>query len=101
MLTLAIPQSEPARRQKALGLLQVLRENAGRKPLRHCVVQRQRLAEMAVRQDVENRREGLLHHDGRLLGHFDDGRTDIKRIGIVPPPSTRPPPVTLPPSLLA
>ena len=32
---------------------------------------------VAVAQDVEDRREGLVAHDGGLRRHLDDGRMDV------------------------
>ena len=63
MLTLAMPQSEPGRREERLRLAQVQGEDARRKPLRNVVLQRDRLLERVVAERVEDRREGLLAHD--------------------------------------
>ena len=81
MLTLAMPQSDPAAERNCLGLAQVVGEDRRRQALRHVVVHRDRVLEALVAHHVEDGREGLVPHDGRLRRHLDDGRAHVVRIG--------------------
>src|SRR3546814_7284225 len=65
------------RRHEGLGLAQVGGEDAGGESLRHPVVERDGVGEVAVLHDVEDRREGFLAHRLALLRHLDDGRLNV------------------------
>ena len=65
------------RRLEFLGLAHVAGEDARRQPLRHAILQRDGLGEIAVGQDIEDRREGFLADDFALCRHLDDCRADI------------------------
>ena len=69
-----MPQSEPSRRDEALGLAQVGGEDRRRQALRHGVVQRDRLVEVVGTHHVEDRREGLAQHRPGLRRHLDERR---------------------------
>src|SRR4051812_49530609 len=60
------PAVRAVRRDEPLRLALVAREDARRQALRDAVVQRDGLVELAVRHDVEDRRERLGAHDLRL-----------------------------------
>ena len=59
MLTLAMPQSEPAADSEQLGLAKFVGEDRRGEALRDGVVERDRFLEFAVAKHVEDRREGL------------------------------------------
>jgi hypothetical protein len=76
MLTLAMPQSEPAAGEELLGLHHVAREDRRAEALRHAVVDRDRLVDVGHLDDVEDGRERLLLHDGHVGASLDDRRLD-------------------------
>jgi hypothetical protein len=62
MLTLAMPQSEPAA-DRNCSAAQVVGEDRRRQALRHVVLQLDRFVQRLERHHVEDRREGFgLHH---------------------------------------
>ncbi len=77
MLTLAMPQSEPSADMKRSASRIVGGEDGRRKPLRHSVVQLDRVVELVVGQHVEDRRERLLVHHLGLRGHPHDRGRDV------------------------
>ena len=77
MLTFAMPQSEPRADKNVSASRTSRREDARREPLRHVVVQRDRLVEIAVAHHVKDRRERLVAYDRGLRGHLDDRRMHV------------------------
>ena len=70
MLTLAMPQSEPAADMNCSASRTSVVKMDGRQALRHVVVQRNGLRQLVVLQHVEDGRKGLVAHHLGLRGHL-------------------------------
>ena len=80
MLTLTMPAVRALGRHEPLGLGLVAGEDARGQALRHGVVERDRLVEVVVGQDVEQRGERLLLDHRRLLVDPDDRRPRVEGV---------------------
>src|ERR1700704_4875454 len=69
------------RRQEALGLAQVEREDGRGKPGSDRIVRPDRLVELGIPHDIENRRKGFAQHGAALFRHFAQRGTHV--IGII------------------
>ena len=67
------------RRAELLRLADVAGENRRRQPLRHAVVDGDRLVEVAVAHQIQNRRERFLLHDRRVGADLDDAPAARRR----------------------
>src|SRR5918994_449515 len=63
---------------EGFGLAHVAGEDRGGQACADPVVQADRLMEVAVADDVEDRGEGLPQHGAGLLGHLDQGGADVE-----------------------
>ncbi len=82
MLTLAMPQSEPAAETKRSASRRSRGEDRGGQALAPTSFwSGDGLVEFGVAHDVEDRGEGLALHDVGLGGHLDQRRADVERVG--------------------
>ena len=81
MLTLAMPQSDPAADMKRSASRRSVVKIDDDRPCGDPVIERDRVVEVAVAQHVEDRGERLLQHRPVLGRDFDDRRADVKAAG--------------------
>ena len=76
MLTLAMPQSLPGRREEGLRVLQAVGEQRRGQAVAEPLLQPDRLLERVDRDQVQNRCEGLVLHDRPVVAREHDRRLD-------------------------